>query len=96
MDRIAYPIRLFLHFHLERNIEESLANGTLLNPRADQIRQVFSQWTDHELFDHSHRYRTTFRKLKNSFLVDRIKEIAAEERQTRHDRLKITEQDQAG
>ena len=77
-------------------LEASLANGTLLNPRADQIRQVFSQWTDHELFDHSHRFRTTFRKLKNSFLVDRIKEIAAEERQARHDRLKITEQHQAG
>ncbi len=77
-------------------LEASLANGTLLNPRADQIRQVFSQWTDHELFDHSHRYRTTFRKLKNSFLVDRIKEIAAQEREARHDRLKITEQHQAG
>ncbi|MFM7128381.1 MAG: hypothetical protein ACKO0V_03370 [bacterium] len=77
-------------------IEADLLNGSLQSPVADQIRLVFSYWTDHELFDHSHRFRTTFRRLKNSFLIDKIKEIAAEERQARHDRLKITEQHQAG
>ncbi|MFM7316403.1 MAG: hypothetical protein ACKO5E_05600, partial [bacterium] len=42
-------------------IEADLLSGRLQHPNADQIRLVIRHWTDHELFDHSYRFRATFR-----------------------------------
>lgn len=79
-----------------QSLEAQLANGSIPLPRADQIRDMFRLWADRELFDHSRRFRTTFRHFREGYLLNRIKEIAAHERESRHDQMKITEEHEAG